>query len=433
MNLTAIEDKVTAFRAIHKLEPEWLYNLRQESWGRYNDMPLPERVTNVWRYTKPESFLVANAEEIMSTAPIIPDGSNGHPYPKNTEYAAVGYNREDMMTLVKIEPEAMAKGIIIKNLFQAARENEEVVRRYLGTMVGYGFGKFEALNMALWNNGFFVYVPDNTVIEKPIALNRHPGGKFSHIRLLVVIGRNSQVTLVDNYACSGRGESGVDNGAVEIFAGDSARVKYVNLQRLGAQCTGYITQRARIGTSGSIFSIYGATGGAISKVNAGTILAGRHAESRMSGILFGNKNQHFDYHTMHYHQDNESYSNIDFKVILKDKANSAYTGLIKIEKDTVNNEAYQENRNLLLNKGTKAESIPELEILTDQVRCTHGATMGPIDPQMLFYLKARGIGHEDAVKMIASGFVEPTITQMPNELQEMMRGIVTDKLTGDQR
>ncbi len=433
MNLTAIENKVASFRTIDKLEPEWLYNLRKESWEFYNDAPLPERVTNVWRYTKPENFLVANAEEIMNTAPLIPDGSNGHPYPKNSEYSAVGYNREDMMTMVKIDPAVAGQGVIIKNLFQAARENEDLVRQYFGTMVAPNFGKFEALNMALWNNGFFIFVPDNTVIEKPIALNRHPGDNFSHIRLLAVIGRNSQVTLVDNYSCSGRAESGVDNSAVEIFGGDSARVKYVNLQRLGPQCIGYITQRARIGRSGNIYSIYGATGGAVSKMNAGTILAGRHAESRMSGVIFGDKNQHFDYHTLHHHQDNESYSNIDFKVILKDKAMSAYTGLIRIEKDTINNEAYQENRNLLLNKGTKAESIPELEILTDQVRCTHGATMGPIDPQMLFYLKARGIGHEEAVKMIAAGFVEPTIMQMPNELREMMRGIVTDKLAGEQK
>ncbi len=425
-----LKRKIASFRAIYNQEPDWLYNLRKESWEYFNDMPLPPRVTNIWRYTKPEYFLLPNAEEIMNTPPIIPEASNGHPYPADSEYAALGYNREDMMSLVKIEPELVRKGIILKDLFTASRENEDLVRKYLGTVVGSNFGKFEALNMALWNNGFFLFVPDNTIIEKPIALNRHPGGNYSHVRLLAVIGRNSQVTLVDDYSGSVRSAKEIVNSVVEIFAAESSQLRYVNLQRLGPTQTGYFTERIKAADKSNIYSIYGATGSTVSKVNAGTILAGQHVESRMYGVLFGDGGQHLDYHTMHNHQDNESLSNINFKVILKDKATSAYTGLIRIEKDTVNNEAYQENRNLLLNKGTKAESIPELEILTDQVRCTHGATMGPIDPQMLFYLEARGIGRDDAVKMIASGFVEPTISQIPIELQEMMRGIVAAKLAG---
>ncbi|MEE8417915.1 MAG: SufD family Fe-S cluster assembly protein, partial [candidate division Zixibacteria bacterium] len=130
----------------------------------------------------------------------------------------------------------------------------------------------------------------------------------------------------------------------------------------------------------------------------------------------------------HHHTAGESFSDLDFKVILKDRAASAYTGLIRIEKDTANCEAYQENRNLLLNKGTRAESIPELEIMTDQVRCSHGATMGPIDREMVFYLKSRGFSQTDAMRTIVEGFVASTLGKAPGEAVRTIQSLVSEKL-----
>jgi Fe-S cluster assembly protein SufD len=424
---TVAKDRID-FRPIQTNEPEWIYRLRKNAWEKYLELPLPERVQNIWRYTAPESFLAKNIDALMNLYPVVPDGSNGKPYPVTPEYAAIGYNLDNRMTVTKLTPETSAKGVVFKDIYSALRENEGFAGRFLGKLVGASFGKFEALNLALWNTGFFLYIPDNTVIERPILMNRHPGGQFTMGRLLVVVGRNSEVTVIDDYAGECRLEDPSANSVVEIFVGDSSRVRYVNLQRLSSKCTSYITQRGQVETGGSLYSIFGAMGGSLSKVNAGTILNGKGADSRMYGVLFGDEARHFDYHTMHHHKASESFSNIDFKVILKDKANSAYTGLIRIEKETANCEAYQENRNLLLNKGTRAESIPELEILADQVRCTHGATMGPIDPEMLFYLESRGVARSEAVKMIVGGFVEPTISQIPSDLQPLLRNLVLDKL-----
>lgn len=425
---TVLEKEKIGFRPLQPGEPDWIYRIRREAWDRYLEQPLPERVQNIWRYTAPESFLAKNIDALMNLYPVVPDGSNGKPYPVTPEYAAIGYNLDNRMTVTKMTTEISAKGVVFKDIYSALRENEGFAGRFLGKLVGASFGKFEALNLALWNTGFFLYIPDNTVIEKPILMNRHPGGQFTMGRLLVVVGRNSEATIIDDYAGECRLEDPTANSVVEIFVGDSSRVRYVNLQRLSSRCSSYVTQRAQVEQSGSLYSIFGAMGSALSKVNAGTILNGKGADSRMYGVLFGDSGQHFDYHTMHHHKASDSYSNIDFKVILKDKANSAYTGLIRIEKETANCEAYQENRNLLLNKGTRAESIPELEILADQVRCTHGATMGPIDPEMLFYLESRGVARAEAVKMIVGGFVEPTISQIPSDLQPVLRNLVLDKL-----
>lgn len=420
----------TAFRKIDKFEPEWLYDLRKAAWEYYHDSPMPERTTNVWRYTDPAAFVMNNIEELAAILPLLPDTSPQDVKTMNPEHGAFGYNRTDYKVFTQMTPELSSAGVVLENLYDAIR-NGHNLEKYFGKLIGPSFGKFEALNMALWSNGLFVFIPDNTVIEKPIYLHRHPTGMETITRLLIVAGENSKATIIDDYSCHCRHEGAITNSAVEIFAGDSANLKYVNMQRFSEAEKTYITQRARIGQSTNINSIFGSVGSLITKVNAGTILDGRGGNSQMYGVIFGDNTQQFDYHTMHDHRANESYSNLNFKVVLKDKAKSAYTGLIRVEKDTVNCEAYQENRNMLLNPGTKAESIPELEILTDQVRCTHGATMGPIDPEMIFYLNSRGIDDAEAVKAIVGGYIEPLLKQIPDDIAEILRTLVSTKLGGN--
>jgi Fe-S cluster assembly protein SufD len=169
-------------------------------------------------------------------------------------------------------------------------------------------------------------------------------------------------------------------------------------------------------------------GGNLSKQNFGVILSGQGAESRMYGLLFGAQYQRFDNHTLHRHIAGQSQSTIDFKVVLRDRAVSAYTGLIGIDQTAKTCQAYQENRNLLLNKGPRVETIPELEILNEDVQCSHGATIGPIDPESIFYLTSRGIEQQEAVRMIVSGFVERTLTQVPPDLRERIGMVVNERL-----
>lgn len=421
----------TPFREIATAEPSWLYRLRKEAWEYYLSSPPPERTTNVWRYTDPAEFAIENPEEQFDLLPIISDRLPREVRQMNPDHSAFGYNQNDLKTLTQMIPELESSGVIFKDLYSAIQEYPDLTENYLGKLIGADFGKFEALNMALWNNGLFLYIPSNLVIDKPIYLHRHPTGKNTFQRILVIIGENAQATIIDDYACQFLGKAALVNSAVELYAGDSSNVRYVNIQRLSADLNTYMTLRNQIGQNANLKSFFGSVGGLVTKVNSGTILTGRGANSQMYGAIFGNEKQHFDYHTMQHHKSSESFSNLNFKVVLKDKAMSAYTGLIKIEKDTVNCEAYQENRNLLLNPGTKAESIPELEILTDQVRCTHGATMGPIDPEQVFYLKCRGIGETEAVRMIVSGFMESLLSQIPDDIAKILREVILVKLEGD--
>lgn len=419
------------FRKIAAGEPLWLFELRKKGWEYFLDSPMPDRTSNVWRYTDPANFTLENPEKLFEVLPATANSSPQRAKEMNPEHAAFGYNRGDGAVFAQLGADLKNSSVVFKDLYSASREDREIVERHLGRLISYNFGKFEALNMALWNNGLYLYIPANTVIEKPIYLHRHPTGMATMTRLLVVAGENSQATIIDDYACHCHHEGAITNSAVEIAAGGSSNIRYVNIQRLEEGAKTYITERAETGDNANIKSIFGSVGSAITKVNAGSILNGFGASSQMYGVVFGNAKQHFDYHTTQHHKSSESFSNLNFKVVLKEKAMSAYTGLIRIEKDTANCEAYQENRNLLLNKGTKAESIPELEILTDQVRCTHGATMGPIDPEMVFYLKSRGIDENEAVRSIVSGFIEPLLAQIPADIAQMLRSLVRVKLGGE--
>jgi len=433
MSTLLTENKTNGFRKIDSLEPEWLYNIRKNSWAAYKEFPLPSRVMHLWKYSDPSGFLFKNPDDLMSIrVPLTDDAEilNGEP---RQELSAYAYNRSDLMTFTNIHQDFKHTGIIFKNLLAAIRENEDLAGNYLGRLIGREFGKFEALNLALWNTGLFLYIPDNTVLENPVRLQRHPSGPATLHRLLVILGKNVKATIIDDYSGECRKEDAQINSVAEIFVGAQSHAKYINIQRHSEKCHTYITQRTEVGTDAQIYSVFAGLGSSYAKINAGSVLSGTGAESKIYGLAFGDNKQHFDYHTLHHHRAGNSLSNIDFKIALKDSANSAYTGLIKIDESALNCQAYQENRNLLLNKGPRAESIPELEILCDQVQCTHGATVGPIDPEALFYLESRGLNRDEAVKTIVSGFVEPTLKQLPDNIKEITRTLIMEKLEGQGR
>lgn len=414
--------------------PDWLVRRRHSSQEAFNETPVPRRGLHLWRYTDPTRFMFeqsADAAEVSDDQRQVVKTANqhladGHLAGLAADYAGRGI---DIYGAEKLS----ARGILLMPLSAAVEEKHELVAPHLYELVGNETGKFEAMNGALWNDGLFLYVPDGIAVERPIHLVRQAAGSGTaqFPRLLVVVGRNSEVTLIDEYGggpLDNADGQAYSNGAVEIFAHDDSRTRYVMLQRQSSATYSYLTHRARIGAGAHMLTVPLAFGASLSKQNFGVILNGKGAESRMSGLLFGSTHQHFDNHTLHHHTVSQTHSTIDFKVVLRDKAISAYTGLIRIEKQAMTCEAYQENRNLLLNQGTRAETIPELEILNEDVSCSHGATVGPIDPLMIFYLNSRGIPANEATRMVVSGFVAATLQQVPEDLRQQVTDFVARRL-----
>lgn len=414
--------------------PHWLKERRFEARESFNNSPLPKRGVHLWRYTDPKKFLIDRDA--------VSDTSFGENYDK-TERMELEHLRQGHLSALAIDlggrdisvhtSESIVKdGVIVCKLSDAVQSHPELIEKYLYQLVNNDNGKFEALNGALWNDGLFVYVPKSVTVDKPVHLLREAGLQKSaaYPRLLVVVEENAELTLIDEY---GGGTADITGGsycnsAVEIFGLANSRVRYLSLQRQAKGTTTFLTHRARLDQGASMMTLPLSFGGAVTKQNFGVILNGEGAHSDMYGILFGTGRQHFDNHTLHHHAAGKTTSNIDFKVVLRDRAQSAYTGLIRIDEKAPFCEAYQTNRNLLLNKGTKAETIPELEILNEEVSCSHGATMGPIDPEMIFYLGSRGIDRATAVRMIVSGFVESTLAVLPEDLAERIKETVMLRL-----
>lgn len=217
-------------------------------------------------------------------------------------------------------------------------------------------------------------------------------------------------------------------GVTEILIGANAEVRHVLVQRWADGQVGHLTQRARLERDARFFGATAGFGGAISKVDLGGLLAGEGARSELVGVALPEGRQHLDHHTLHQHLAARTWSHIDFKVAVAGRARSAYTGAIRIERDAPGSEAYQENRNLLLSDRARADTIPELEIHTDDVSCSHGATAAPIDPDQLFYLRSRGLSAPAARQLVVRGFVEPTLRQLPADLRAELENLVDARL-----
>jgi Fe-S cluster assembly protein SufD len=416
--------------------PQWLRDRRREAMSSFNNAPLPRRGLHLWRYTDPVKFMVEQTGDAVAPSAAFRLVANieknhlaeGHLAGLVTDFA--GREIEAYQS-----DELRSQGVVLCSLSDAAESHRELVEKYLYELIGARTGKFEALNGALWNDGIFVFVPDNTTIERPIHLIREAGtaGSAQYPRLLAIVGKNSEATIIDEYgggSTDAEAGNSYSNAAVEIFGLEESRTRYVALQRQAGAMNSYLTHRARIDRGANMMTIPVVLGGSISKQNFGIILNGDGAESNIYGLLFGAEHRQYDNHTLQHHCSGHTRSTIDFKVVLRDRAVSAYTGLIRIEEQAPGCEAYQENRNLLLNSGVRAEAIPELEILNDDVSCSHGATIGPIDPEMLFLLRSRGITEEEAVRMIVTGFMTKTLGHMPEDLRARVAQYLVDRLEG---
>lgn len=421
-------------------EPDRSLHARARALQEYVDSVQPDRVHHLWRYSDPARFtpgeqaLDAAARE-FGVQGELPAALQERL--KRGEIAGLAFASGAGRARVELSSELSASGVRILDLHEALTRFPSVIEGHFARLVGSdvdasGLGKLEALNFGLWSAGTVIYVPRNVQIDKPIHVwltaPRPARETYLATRLLVVVDEGAAVTIVDE---SEGGSSQLKlSSVVEIFAGQASRVRYVSVQRLDRGTSYHVTQRAGVARDADLLTAIASLGSGVTKADFGSHLRGPGSRVELFGFLFGEDRQHFDHHTVHAHESGKSYSNLDFKVVLKDRARSAYTGLIRIEPGCPDSEAYQENRNLLLNEGARAESIPELEILTDEVKCTHGATVGTLDAQHVFYLMSRGIDRAEAIRLIVGGFIEPTLSRLDSDLRERLRAHVEDRVRG---
>ena len=383
-------------------EPQWLLEKRSAALEAYKNTPLPDRVSHLWKYTDPFLFT--------------PDLNQIEVKKSNIEFV--------------FDPELTKKGLIVSDISTALKENKELVSKYLDKLISSSPDKITLLNQALWSGGYFLYVPKGLKIEKPVIVksNIELSGLNAQ-RIVIVLEDDSSINLVDEILSSDT-SSILKNYISELFLGKNAKLNYLNVNLNGKQTTCHYSQKVLLESNSEFSNLIIALGGKLSKADINLFMNGEKANASIYGIVLGDSSQKFDHHTIVEHNSSYTKSVLDFRVALKDKAQSAYTGNLKIAHEALRCNAIQENRNLLLSKDAKAESIPELEILTNDVeRCNHGVTVGQVDKDQIYYLMSRGLDNKEAEKMIIEGFLEPTISKIPDEnFCEEVRNRVQQKL-----
>jgi Fe-S cluster assembly protein SufD len=367
-----------------------------EAAARYAELPVPSTTEEAWRFTDlrgfdPDSFEL-DVEPAGSTEGLL-----------DLDVAGIA-----VITEAGIEIERAPEGIRFEPLSQ------DDPRLY--SLVGWN-EKFPAHNAAVWKHGLLVEVPKGVELDRPlyVRIASSVPGSALFWRLLVVAEEGSRFSLIEEYSSADRDLSAYSNAAAELFVGQNAKLEYVSIQNLSQETWHFATHHARVERDGQLDWVAGGFGSKKGKIRIQNDLAGPGATSRVTGAYFADGDQHLDYDTFQEHMAPSTESDFAFKGALREHAHAVWRGMIRVEEDAQKTNAYQENRNLLLSESAHADSIPGLEIMANDVRCTHGATIGRVDRNELFYLMTRGLSRAEAERLIVRGFFQDILDRIDLE------------------
>lgn len=328
----------------------------------------------------------------------------------------------------------LPKGVIIKSLKKAITENSSLVEKYYGKLANAETDPMTALNTAFAQDGIFIYIPDNAVVSKPIQiinLLRSNDDLYSTQRNLIIAGNNSQAKVIfcDHTLTP---QTFISNNVTEVEIGQDAVVDIYTIQNHHNKAANLSGMFIRQGQNSQLVTNVVSLHGGIIRNNLGIQLNGEHAEAKVCGLGLSDKNQHVDNFTTIEHAKPNCHSNQLYKNILDDSASGAFTGRIHVAPHAVKTEAYQRNNNVLLTNTAKMNSKPQLVIDNDDVKCTHGATVGRINEEALFYLQARGINESEARLMLMFAFAHEVLGEIKVEaLRDRIDRLVDKRLRGE--
>ncbi|MBI2884823.1 MAG: Fe-S cluster assembly protein SufD [Candidatus Omnitrophica bacterium] len=403
-------------------EPDWLTGLRHAAFEQHGRLPWPDAGDEVWRRTD-----IAQLDPMRGYGPMPADASDAHDARLAPWLTPLG----DEALLVRANGAWVAQhapaGVVAEELSLAARSHESLLRPVMeADGLTPSEQKLAGLNLAFHDDAIFLRLPEG-FRGSPLRIIRaaSPGSKQAAFPLTVIIAERGSSAIVieeDIGLGSNPDDAPLINRRIELVLHPEASVQYCRVQRWAPGTKEFAVLRSTLHERAQLELATLTMGGSLSKAHVITNLIGPHASSRLYGFVSGRGTQHIDQHSLQDHQAPHTFSDLLYKAALKDQSRMIYTGLIRIAKAAKQTNAYQANDNLLLSQGAKAETIPMLEILADDVQCKHGATVGPVDEEQAFYLMSRGIPHELAQRLLVMGFVEPIIQHVPfAPLQERLR------------
>jgi Fe-S cluster assembly protein SufD len=404
--------------AKYKKEAEWYTKRRLATLKLYQATPMPTLSDEPWRRTDIRKFKWGAV-----TLPHSANGTGKGKVPGALLKPLVGKAQGGQLVQIggsvaeaSLHASLKKQKVIFADFFTAAKKHPELVKKYLGKTVPVQEGKFAALAETLADYGLFVYVPKGAQCELPLHSVAWLAGAAHFGRVLIVVEDGASATVVHETSSP---EAAVNESlhaaTVEVKVGKNAHLTFVELQSLGKRVWNFSHERVSVGKNSKVDWIFVATGSHLTKNFSEIDLDGEGAVGKMSGYYFAEGDQHLDHDTQQNHNAPHTTSDLLFKGALKDKSRSVWQGMIYVAPGAQKTDGYQANRNLVLSKEARADSIPGLEIMADDVRCTHGATVGRIEEEYLFYLQARGMDRKEAERMVVDGFFDPIVQRIPFE------------------
>ena len=407
-----------AFRAVRETSPTvpWLELVRGSAMERFEQLGFPPVQNEEWKYTnlaplaKQEFVPATRATEFTldSERFVFPETAKAHLVVVN------GFFSEELSVKTGLE------NVVAIDLLSAVADGRynKVARSYLARNAGYHDNGLAALNTAFLQSGLFLWIPRNVKIETPIQVtflaDAEQTDSAAFPRLLVVAEENSSATLIENYV-STRDQQYFTNAVAEIVIKDGARLEHYRLQRESMNAFHTSITSAELGRNSSYDTTSMNLGGRLSRHDISVVLDHEGAECRVDGLYLVGSNQHTDTHSVIDHQQPHCNSHQLYKGILDGNARAVFNGKIFVREGAQKTDAMQTNKNLLLSPQARVDTKPQLEIYADDVKCAHGAAVGQIDQEELFYLQARGIDPELGRSLLTYGFAEEVIEKIKIE------------------
>ena len=410
----------SAVERISQGAPSWLSERRRHAWSVFEDTPLPSTRSEEWRYTDVSRVVDFADLRLATYGALAENGSRpaGLAATIEEDLAASGHAVlvDGSVVNVDLDPALEEQGVILTSLRSAVNEHGGLLEELLATeTLPPEDGKFQALNAALWTDGVLLYVPRNVKLDLPVRATRRlsHAGSAVFARTLIVAEPGSQVSYVEELLSKDFDQRTFVSSAVEVIAREGAQIQYVSIQRLGRGVFCQSAQRTLAHRDSKLDSLNVSLGASVTRLDLNARLLGAGAHSELLGLYFGDQDQHFDHNTSQDHVAPDTGSNLLYKGALNDSAQAAFRGIIRVHPDAQRTDAYQTNRNLLLSDECRANSLPNLEIQADDVKCSHGATVGQLDSEALFYLLSRGLSREQAERLVVLGFLGDVMARLP--------------------
>lgn len=409
-------------------ENEALWEYRSTAWRTAQQLSFPAKKDEAWRWVNFEGLDFANLQ--LPKKP-----SKNQLYPGNHSQSGSesikGYSATLSITTTRvnqqIEPDLDQSGIVFLDFKTAEETHPQLLEKLVGSVVKPSESKFAAMTSALAEDGALLYIPKQCQLKKPFLVRLFAAegdylATFTHILIWLEAGASAEVELEYGSELVSQTHQAFHAGIVEIHLESNAKLKLTEIQGLSANFWNITHERAQVENDAHLEWLYGAMGSRVSKNFINADLVGVGADAQVNGFYLSNDHQQFDLDTQQNHLAPKTTSNLLYKGAVTEASHAVWEGMIYVAPVAMQADGYQSSRNLVLSDQAKVNAIPGLEILADDVRCSHGATVGKIDEEQLFYLQTRGIPAEEAEELILEGFFGEVLEKSPNEaIQEDLK------------